>query len=319
LTVVIITYKIEVKLSFDGMVTTVYNEEIKKEFIEERVKETRDTRKTFKSLFEVTEAIESKYSEDLHSIPMEVVARELLQTGKIGAFSSLKTYMSRIKSYNQWALERNHIPKEYRALIAEQCDFRKIFNEYSKAVIIKSPEELMRALTENLSLNYKQGYVNYDFLVAGYLILLFSGVRNEDTMDIEISDFGKTRREIVFKYQEKFIKIYSEFFEIVNYILEHRTYRDAKTDPPGLFMGNAFLDNGKSWNKKRLKSVISTITSDKNIFKSRFRPDEVYIMGQIYRNKSSSKKELIKICYGEDYTRAQRERVGRIYDMVYDN
>ena len=73
------------------MVTTVYNEEVKKQFIEEKTSETQETQKTFKSLFEVTEPIENKYGEDLCLIPMETAAKELLQTGKIGAFSSFKT------------------------------------------------------------------------------------------------------------------------------------------------------------------------------------------------------------------------------------
>lgn len=301
------------------MVITVYNEKIKKEFLEEEAKKTKDTLKTFKSLFETTEEIEIKYKEDLYLIPIETVAKELLQEGKIGVFSTLKTYMSRIKRYSQWALEKGYIPADYRGLIAEKHNFRKIFNEYAVTAIIKSPEELMKTLKESLSLNYKQEYVNYDFLVAGYLILLFSGVKNEDVMDIKISDFSETNEKIVFKYKERFIKVELEFFKTIKHILKYRAFCDTAIQPSGVFMGEAFINNGKSWDKQHLKKIIITIVSNKNIFKNRFRSSEVYVMGHLYRNMSSNKKELVRICYGENYTRTQRERVWQIYDIVHSS
>lgn len=301
------------------MVITVYNEKIKKEFLEEEAKKTKNTLKTFESLFEITEETELKHREDLYLIPIETVAKELLQEGKISAFSTLKTYVSRIKRYNQWALEKGYIPEDYRGLVIEKYNLRRVFNEYVVATVIKSPEDMMEILEENLSLNYEQEYVNYNFLVAGYLILLFSGVENDDVMDIRTSDFSETNEEIVFKYKERFVKLESKFFKTIKHILKYRTFCDIAMQSSGVSMGESFLDNGKNWDKNHLRKTISTRTSDKNVFKHRFRSSEVYIMGHLYRNMSSNKKELVRICYGENYTRTQRERVWQIYDIVHSS
>lgn len=295
--------------------TTVYNEEVKKQFIEERCKREDEKRK-FISFFGKTEAIEFELQKDLFSIPRSVLAEYILKKQNIHSLATMTTYMSMTKKYMLWANDKNLSSEEDKYLPFEELNLSNIFLKYNEVELISSPEELIKKIKKKMNIDVDRTYVDIELLSAAYMCLIYQGISVEEVFSINLSDVEQKKNEILIKTKEHFILIYPEFYEIINFIISIRSFQNLKTKNRTQ-MGRRLLDNGCGLSDVKLKKQIAAVCSDSGIMESGFRTEDLFVMGMIYKNiprKAKSKKDILVDCYGSSYTSQQRTRVYQLYD-----
>ena len=293
----------------------MYNEEVKKQFIEERCKRE-DEKKGFISFFGKTEAIELELQKDLFSIPRNVSAEYILKKQNIHSLATMTTYMSMTKKYMLWAIDKNLSSEEDKYLPFEELNLSDIFLKYNEVELISSPEELIKKIKKKMSVDVNRTYVDMELLSAAYMCLVYQGISVEEIFSINLSDVEQKKNEILIKTKEHFILIYPEFYEIINFIISIRSFQNLKTKNRTQ-MGRRLLDNGCGLSDVKLKKQIAAVCSDSGIMKSGFRTEDLFVMGMIYKNiprKVKSKKDILIDCYGSSYTSRQRTRVYQLYD-----
>lgn len=299
------------------MVVTMYNEEIKKLYIE-GLKTNEGVKKSIISAFNTLEKTELKYKKDLGYIPLEIIAREILENNNVTSFSAFKVKISRVRKYKQWILEKNLVPDEYKATFIEDntCDTRKIFEEYNVIELVKTPEDLNKIIHESLNLQVGVNYTTNDFLAAGYLFLMFSGIKPNETIKVKISDVEITKKELMVRYDEHFIVLPQVFYREIRHIVENRIFFNPQNKQQYEMDKNRLLDDGHHQDDINMKKRIIMCCSNRKIFPKNFRSEEIYIMGHFYRNPEVEKPlAMAKICYGDNPTRAQKERVKQIFKI----
>lgn len=291
----------------------MYNEEIKTEYINNLDSDI--SKRSVKSDFKDLELLEDQFNEDVFCLPKAMIAQQLAQ--KCKSYSTLKNKMTRVNKYKEWANEKGYVPEDYRAFVYEKCNLQKIYSEYNTSTIFHTPSELKQMLDQYFSSRYENG-ITLDELASAYLMLLYQGFQEEEVLKITTANIIVKNKSVVISTPDKDVVVYNEFEDLVRKIYYDRNYMClARSDFGIKEMGDRFVDNGKGLGYKQFKRILNqhicVRTADLN-----YKIADIYLMGVIFKKKmetgdSFRRDELLRECYGENFT--EKNRI-KLYDII---
>jgi len=92
----------------------MYNEVVKKQFIENLSSES--AIQNYHTLFSQVESLEIEHDEDIYNLPLDIIAKYIMENTTVSCINSLKTKMGRVNTYKRWALVENLINEDVRYL-----------------------------------------------------------------------------------------------------------------------------------------------------------------------------------------------------------
>lgn len=122
----------------------MYNEEIKKEFLEGIGNKT-----NYLVLFNQTKELEEKEHDDLYNIPTDVTLKYLIKKKTLTALTTAKSKYKVIKRYKKWAITKDLVEQGAK-YIEPKIDIEQLYMKYCQAVIFKTPKQLIDKLNECL-------------------------------------------------------------------------------------------------------------------------------------------------------------------------
>ena len=292
----------------------MYNEKIKQQYIDS-LDGGKNSKENAKSVFRDIETLELKYNEDAFCIPKDIIAKYFAKKAK--SLATLQNKMSRINRYKRWANKNGLVPDDYKAFVYEKCNIGEIYRKYNSTVIFHTPSELKKMLDENFPARHESG-VTLDELASAYIILLFQGIREDDVLDITISDVSVKNNSISISTPDEDIIIYSEFEDLIRKIYCNRIYMCLSNNDYGTKeMDDRFIDNGKGKMNKALKIDICKHISTKTLH-LRYKISDIYLMGMIFKGKMKAgdnfeRNDVLKACYGDSWTEKTRMK---LYDLI---
>lgn len=290
----------------------MYNEEIKHRYLASLSERSAiDTAVVFRQI----EVVEEEYNEDAIYIPKDIFAKYLAK--KCHTLSTLHNKMGIIGRYKEWANKEGIVADDYKAFIYEKCNVGSIYRKYSGSTIFHSPLEIRAALDKYLPTRDEHG-ITIDELASAYMMLVFSGIKPDDVLQITTSDVIAKNESVVISTSDKDIVVYNEFEGLIRKLCDTRICMNLSHNDYGTkIMNDKFIDNGKNMSMKTFKEILN-----KRLYSSmsplHYNITDIYLMGMIFKKKAETgdafdRRELLVECYGENYPDKGRRR---LYELL---
>jgi len=282
----------------------MYNEVVKKQFIENLSSES--AIQNYHTLFSQVESLEIEHDEDIYNLPLDIIAKYIMENTTVSCINSLKTKMGRVNTYKRWALVENLINEDVRYFENDRKLIAETFERYSKTYLFSSPADLKMQIDKYLNQKNDMG-VTTDELSAAYLMLLFQGFSQEEIFQIKLDNIKLTKSYMAIMNEDKIISIHKEFIDLLSKIYTQRTYiGNKKKQQICNKMSDRYIDDGFDYNDHYMKVKILKKISTKMKKELAFNTNDVYLMGRIYDFKlhypyekltPTAWKELYFNCY----------------------
>lgn len=290
----------------------MYNEEIKHKYL--ATLSEGGTRNAI-SIFKQIEVVEEEYSEDAIYIPKDILAKYLAT--KCHTLATLQNKMGIVNRYKDWANNEGIVSDDYKAFIYEKCDLSDIYHKYSGSTIFHNPLEVRETLDKYLPVRDEHG-ITIDELASAYMMLVFSGIKPDDVLQITTNDVIVKNKSIVVSTRDNDIAVYKEFEGLIKKLHNVRICMNLSHNDYGAkIMNDKFIDNGKNMSAKTFREILN-----KRLYSSmtplHYNITDVYLMGIIFKrrvetNNNIDRRELLVECYGEDWTKKNRVR---LYELL---
>lgn len=273
----------------------MYNEEIKKEFLEGIGNKT-----NYLVLFNQTKELEEKEHDDLYNIPTDVTLKYLIKKKTLTALTTAKSKYKVIKRYKKWAITKDLVEQGVK-YIEPKIDIEQLYMKYCQAVIFKTPKQLIDKLNECLYRRNNEG-ISSDELIITYLILLYQGFQTDEIFQLKLSNVQLVNNTAVIQNDRKVVNVYSEFIESLTRLYYCRTYsKDSNSDNSTINMNEYYISMGDQRTQKQTKDRITRLISKRVFPVVKFNINDLYIMGRMYEAK------LFDKTFDEFYDKFQSE------------
>jgi len=302
----------------------MYNESVKNKYLD--TLSGSDDFARCKRIFTYTEQKENLEQVDLFNLPNEEIAQAILEKSKIRKKRSFYDLMRCVKQYKRWALIENLLSEEGKFYLSEPTAYSDWFLEYNRALIFRTPEELVSTIELYLSDKSEFGMTT-DEIFLGMLMICYQGFSIEETLSLTIDDNVKYAGDDIILFNENRATIvYPAFKSKLKKIIDCRKHVTISVYDSEIYDMGKFIVSYKDVGNTDIKKVKKLLTKrisvrfPKDVF---FEVKDTTLMGRMYQIKSKEteplkykeRPEIIEKIYGtSDVPNSKKEKAYMMYD-----
>ena len=198
----------------------MFNEEIKRRFIEEYTNE-KHSKHAVKIILDKYSIIEDYHNKDIYYVPYDIVINDIFNITRIYSYRTYYDYIYTIQQYKKWCLINNIFP-DYTPMdfdVVSAKTLRENYAAHMKELIFRSFNDLHEFIDDVLEIKESKYMTKPEFMKM-FVLLLYSGIPIDDLFKIKIWDIKDARNEVFISNDDIMIKV--EDKELTELLLKRR-------------------------------------------------------------------------------------------------
>ena len=311
----------------------MYNEDIKRRFIEE-YRESKSAKSVAFKMLSISSDIEEIEQKDVYFIDYDTLIKKILERSNALSYSTFYDYVSVFKYYKQWCMINGYFSDSnyYPIYNITELDLKNIYNNYISDSVFRTSADLHKQIDKVFEIDLNRDTLQKHDCIKLYLLLLYCGIHENDIFTLSKNNVKIQPDGAYIIYREKIVKIEDDetrklIIKRMNcsaYEIDRGRWTEY-ADIPDLLItyGSGDSEHNQRQTKNELPRVLKSY-NDNNNKQVKIQPFNIYTSGLINQIKKNgeeiSAKQLYKIFeengYPEDIaTRGKKKIIKETYKV----